>query len=244
MLRALWQALVAPGRRWCTLVAAFGCAFALWLPAHTSLPAVCGALSRIPARDWLLLMGPGWTLADAAAGWIVMLVAMMPPLLAEPMRHVWFASLPRRRTWAAVLFVSAYVFVWTLAAPVLLLLTWTCRGSGSEMQDVAVGLGAAMLWSASPLAQHARNRCHRVLRVGATGHRADRECVSYGLYAGAMCVAVCWPWMLVVLLVESAHLAVMLAIGLWLIMDRLFPPRRPAWQLPPALGRAVWRLTR
>lgn len=245
MFRDLWLALFAPGRRWCTAIAAFGCAIAVWAPAGAALPGLCGSLIRTPPSDWgQLVGGPGVSPVDLGLGWIVMLLAMMPPLLADPIRHVWFASMPRRRAWAVGLCLAAYALVWTLVAPALMVLAWGLRGGLSETTALSVALCFAMVWSASPVAQWARNRCHGVRRVGANGRSADLECVAYGTYVGGACVAVCWPWMLLPILAEELHAPVMVLVTAWLVLDRLFPPRRAAWQLPPAVGQILWRLGR
>ena len=44
-----------------------------------------------------------------------MLLAMMPPLLAMPLMHVYWSSLPRRRVRALACFVGAYGSVWLAA---------------------------------------------------------------------------------------------------------------------------------
>ena len=54
------------------------------------------------------------------AGWLAMLLAMMPPLLAQPVLHVWWSSLRPRRPWALFLFGSAYTAVWMGAGAVLI----------------------------------------------------------------------------------------------------------------------------
>ena len=48
-----------------------------------------------------------------------MLLAMMPPLVAPPLLHVWHRSLPRRRLRAVALFVLGYACVWLTAGALL-----------------------------------------------------------------------------------------------------------------------------
>jgi hypothetical protein len=48
-----------------------------------------------------------------------MLVAMMSPLLASPLLHLWRRSLPRRRGRAIALFLLGYAVIWLAAALLL-----------------------------------------------------------------------------------------------------------------------------
>jgi predicted metal-binding membrane protein len=171
-----------------------------------------------------------------------MLLAMMAPLFAEPVRHVWFSSLPSRRRWAALLCAAGYLAVWMAAAPAIILISWTLRAGLSAGWALPLAAGAAIAWSASPMSQRARNRCHRFLRIGARGRQADLECLSQGLYSGAMCVATCWPWMIAPMLLTGFwHGIAMVAVSLWLALERILPAREPHWQWPPAISQLLWR---
>lgn len=241
MLRALGRAAASPPHCWLLAVATAGCIASAMLPPQASLSALCGSLGRVPLADWPMLMGPVWSPIGLSLAWLVMLTAMMPPLLAEPVRHVWHASMPVRRAWAVLLCALGYVLLWMLAGVILVPTALRMSASVPDGTAAAVSLGLALLWSASPSAQQARNRCHRTLRVGAHGRRADLECLIYGMNVGSACVWLCWPWMLVPMMSETGHVAAMVGVGLWLLLDRLFPPRRPGWRLPPALGELIWR---
>lgn len=241
MLKALALSLTAPGRRWCTVAAAIGLALVVYLPPRASLPALCGALSRLPLEEWQAALGPVSPLSLLAA-WGVMLLAMMAPLFAEPMRHVWFSSLPGRRGSAVLLCAAGYLAVWMVVAPAIILISWTLHAGLSAGWAMLLVVAAALAWSASPWSQRARNRCHRFLRVGAHGRRADRECLTQGLYSGAMCVSACWPWMVVPMLMTGYwHVIAMVSVSLWLTLERIMPPREARWQLPPAISQWLWR---
>jgi len=241
MLRALGRAAIIPPQCWLLAVAAGGCLASVTLPPQASLSALCGSLGRVPIADWPMLMGLVWSPISLALAWLVMLTATMPPLLAEPVRHVWHASMPVRRAWAVLLFALGYLLLWMLAGVILVPTALRISAMLPEGTAAAISLGLALIWSASPSAQQARNKCHRTLRIGAHGWRADLECLLYGMHVGTACVWLCWPWMLAPMMFESGHVAAMISVGLWLLLDRLFPPRRPCWRLPPPLGELVWR---
>lgn len=243
MLRALIRALVAPIRRWCTGVAIVSYVLVALLPAGDVLPAFCGQLSRVPLSDLRAALGPV-SLLGLLSAWALMLAAMMPPLFADPLRHVWSASLVPRRAWAGLVCLAGYASVWIGLAPAIVGLAWLLQAFLPPVGAMAVALATATAWSCSPPAQHARNWCHRRLPVGASGRRADRECFAQGLTSGAACSAVCWPWMLVPLLLSGAwHTLAMVIIALWLMLERTFPWRQAKWQLPPAVGLLLWNRT-
>ena len=234
LAQALRAALAAPGRRWLTIAAALGVAASTLLPAASALPALCGMPLRAAWGQWDAFLGPVVTPASLALAWLVMLLAMMPPLLGEPLRHLWFSSLPGRRPWSAALFATSYTAVWMLVAPALLLAAWASRDAlgGGAVPAVAC---FAFAWSSTPWTQRARNLCHRACRIGASGLRADAECIACGARYAARCVTVCWPWMMLPLLVEGWHVLAMVAVALWLMLDRICPPRPASWQWPPAV---------
>jgi hypothetical protein len=239
MFRLLISALTAPGRRWCTMAAVTSLVLSAYLPMQASLSAYCGALSAVPFGEWITVLAPLAPL-KLLAGWCLMLVAMMTPLAADPLRHAWFASLPPRRGWAVLLCSGGYFAVWILMAPTIIVISWGLRTVGAWAMPVAIA--AALAWSFSPWSQHARNRCHRLLRIGAHGFRANGECLGQGMYSGAMCVAVCWPWMLVPMVANGyAHVLSMIGVSLWLTVERILPPRAPGWRWPPVVAHALWR---
>src|SRR3954454_19042514 len=86
-----------------------------------------------------------------AAGWALMLVAMMPPLLVAPLTHVWDRSGARRRGRSIALFLAGYGLVWI---PVGTALAGFALAVRAATGGVAIPLGAAMLaalvWQASP----------------------------------------------------------------------------------------------
>lgn len=185
-----------------------------------------------------LMLGLQWSPAATAAGWLVMLVAMMPPLLLEPVGHVWYSSQQRRRIRALLLFGLAYTAVWFTLAFILLPAAILLRLAASDAAPLAA-IALAVAWSASPPAQSARNRCHRLPAITPFGRAADRDCLRQGVASGLACAATCWPWMLVPMTFDGFHVAAMAAAGIVLFAERVAPPQRAAWQLPPFLSVLV-----
>ena len=233
---------------WIGIAASMLCAFGwawtlaadLAMPgdAMVSIPAFCGAwLSAALLRDgsgfdqWLLLNPP--TLLSLA--WLGMLLAMMPPLLRQPAAYLWQRSLSRRRWRAIAMFAAGYFAIWMLAGAVLLALAFGLQ-TWAAGRIVPLGIGAlalALLWQAAPARQHALNRCHHQPRIAAFGWRADRDVLRYAATHAGWCVAACWAWMLLpLLLAGAAHLAAMLVVTILLAFERTRPARPARWRWP------------
>lgn len=166
--------------------------------------------------------------------WLIMLVAMMSPLLADPIRHLWVRSLPRRRWIAIVLFLTAYVAIWMLAGVLLMLSTILLRilaGNG-WLAAPGLALALAIAWQSSPWKQACLNHCHWTPRLSPFGLAADRDCLRYGMVNGFWCVGACWALMLLPLAAVHPYLTLMSATTLILVVERYRPARPARWRVP------------
>ena len=234
---APWPALFA--------LAAAGLIFSAWSAGGATLPAFCGAGTARALRElgWPDAVGlafalnpPGRLIAD----WAAMLLAMMPPLLAPPLLHVWRSSLPRRRAWGTACFVLGYGLLWMAAGPILIglaLLLQLVAGEGGLA--FAGALLLAIVWSASPWQRIALNRSHRLRRIGLFGWAADRDCLTFGAIHALWCMMSCWAWMLAALTAGPWHVAAMMLAATMMLGERLAAPRQPRWRLPALLSLLV-----
>jgi predicted metal-binding membrane protein len=207
-----------------------------------TVPAFCGAgMARLLlASGWpdavsleLGLNPPARLLAD----WASMLLAMMPPLLAAPLMHVWRSSLPRRRVRALAHFALGYGAIWMTAGPILISVVLLLQlVAGDDALALAGALILATIWSASPWQRAALNRSHRLCRIGLFGRTADRECLTFGVVHALWCIASCWAWMLAALAAGRWHIAAMILAGAVMLGERLTAPERPRWRLPAFLS--------
>ncbi|WP_404941112.1 DUF2182 domain-containing protein [Pseudomonas danubii] len=228
---------------WLLLASLCGWGWLLGSTALLSIPAFCGSLPLAGyALGWqgieqALLFNPPGPLLLA---WLLMLLAMTPLLLVQPLRYVWHRSLRRKRWQAVSLFVLGFVAVWSLMGLVLLgLVVVTRLWLGlSSLPSLGAALALCLLWQASPFKQHCLNQCHRQPRIAAFGWRFVRDCLGFGVTVGSWCVGSCWPLMLLPLLVEQGHLLLMLLCTLWMLYERLLRPRPAQWYWPLALR---WR---
>ncbi|HEY4165441.1 MAG TPA: DUF2182 domain-containing protein [Reyranella sp.] len=186
---------------------------------------------RIPSPLSLLAFASP---ASLVAGWALMALAMMAPLIARPLLHVREQSLARRRRRAMLLFAAGYGSVWLAAGLVLQPLAWLLPSLAPGTPWVGVALAAlvAVVWQMSPAKQACLNGCHRQPALAAFGLEADLDALGFGVGHALWCVAACGPLML---LAESAQ-----AIGLWLAMPAaalFILAERFEWP-----GPFVWRL--
>jgi predicted metal-binding membrane protein len=196
------------------------------MPANCS-PAMLRAMPSSPL-DLLLELNP---LVSLAAGWALMLAAMMAPAILAPLRHVRDRSFSRRRARAIALFVAGYAAVWMAAGSMLLALVLATRRAvpGSSV-PLALAIMIALGWQFSPLKQRCLNRCHARAELAAFGPAADLDALHFGLTHGVWCVGSCWALMLLPLLIWRGHVAAMAAVALWVFAERLDGPMPPRWR--------------
>jgi len=174
--------------------------------------------------------------AHIALSWLLMLTAMMTPILAGPLYHLWVRSLARRRWRAIGVFIAAYLVVWMGMAPVLVLFVALLRIAATWFSVPVGGLAVAiaLVWQASPVKQFCLNRCHWTPRLGAFGWSADADCARYGLVNGLWCVGTCWALMLVPITAVDMpmHLGLMVIIAVVMVIERLQPAKPARWRFP------------
>lgn len=196
-------------------------------------------LLSVSAAGWLLLLalGTGETAASICgnpaspatvgrllAMWTVMLLAMMPLLLAHPLRHIARSSLSRRRAASTALFAAGYAATWMAAGTLLLPAAALLR---SMFGDVAlpIALLLAAAWQVTPLRLSLVSACHRAPSLRALGRGAFIDSLRYGHRWGAACVGTCWALMLTPLAAAEYHGVIMPAAALAVILERHWPKR-------------------
>lgn len=175
----------------------------------------------------ILFIGP----AKLAFGWTLMVAAMMPPLIAAPLRHVYDRSFASRRTRSMLLFVVGYATVWITAGVGLQAIALATRSAiPVPLVWFSLATAMAMLWQVSPAKQWCLNRCHRRANLAAFGAAADRDAFDFGLLNGASCVGACWALMLLPLLAGHGHVMAMIVVTLFVFAERLERPAPLEWR--------------
>jgi predicted metal-binding membrane protein len=179
---------------------------------------------------------PGGSLGEAmrpdrVLAWGLMVLAMMGPLLAGPLYHLWHRSLARHRLRGIALFLSAYVAGWCLACGVFALALDAAnayQAGDAVLLPAAVSLAAA--WQLSPDKRYALLRCHLRPPLSVFGTRAWLDPIWFGLRRAFWCVLSCWALMLVSFSTRSGGILPMLIVSAIIAYEQVFrePPRLPA----------------
>lgn len=194
-----------------------------------------GVVTMTASLSVLLALNPPSALA---AGWALMLVAMMSPLVIPEIHHIRFTSLARRRARSIALFVAGYGGVWMLCGTVL---------TGAELLALALAPGSYIpttvavlitcVWQASPLKQYCLNKCHQNWPLRVFGLEADLDAFRFGWTHGLWCAGSCGGLMLLPMLLPEGHLMAMAAVAALVFCERLEDPELPRWKMR-GLGKA------
>jgi len=119
----------------------------------------------VSADYWIVLSW--WSMEDAlffnpveqlVVSWLLMLLAMMAPLLTQPISHLWHRSLARRRLRAIAIFVAGYATIWLMAGIILTIAAIILKalaGAGPLHASV-FAIAIAVLWQVTPAKQYQR----------------------------------------------------------------------------------------
>jgi predicted metal-binding membrane protein len=220
----------------------------MFAPAHLRAPRrdraiLGGSLVALAAAAWLALwlwgtspyarylhhdgdVGPlAAQAALFAAGWVLMIVAMMLPS-SVPLVMTFGALVRRRRRPGTLvgLLLAGYLAVWAGFGLAAWLLDRAIHAAVTALPWLAahpeVILGATLLgaglWQFSPLRDRCLDECRSPMGFVMNRWRGvseARESFAMGIAHGAFCVGCCWSLMLVMFGVGLANVAVMLALG-------------------------------
>jgi predicted metal-binding membrane protein len=163
------------------------------------------------------------SLPTALAGWMLMSVAMMVPVVLPAVRHVGFNSIRQRRQLAMFLFFAVYVGVWVAFG----MLALTGQRLALETLDIdarvllASALAVAAGWQLTRVKRRALLACRRTVPLPPIGRRADAGCARFAFRQGRRCVASCWALMAVMLAVQQAAVVWMLALTALIAIEEL-----------------------
>lgn len=203
--------------------------------AHCAVAISGGATWRASLQMFLAMNRP----VSLAAGWVLMLVAMMTPVLIPPIRHVRLQSFSNRRVRAAALFVGGYAAIWLAASAVLLTIEVAAALFARQSYAAVAAALAALIWQFSPARQHCLNRGHAHPALAAFGPAADHDALRFGITHGIWCVGSCWALMTFSMLLPLGNVAAMGAVAFLIVSEQLDQPARPRWN-----WRLSTRLTR
>jgi predicted metal-binding membrane protein len=198
-------------------------------------PATVSEMALPASLQMLFVMNPA---AYLAAAWSLMLVAMMSPVLIQPIRHINLRSFIHRRPRSVILFVTGYAAIWVALGGVLLSIELAAKLL-TQSYLVAGGLVLiASVWQCSPIKQRCLNRCHAPAELAAFGVAADFDALRFGITHGIWCGGSCWALMLFPMVLPRGHVLAMAAVAVLILVERLEQPTPPCWRWR-GLGKAI-----
>ena len=132
----------------------------------------------------------GGGVAASLDQWLVMTIAMMMPMVVQPIRTTAERSLWRRRHRAIGAFLLGYLGCWMIAGVFVSLLPSGYRYSA------AIAFLIAAAWQMTRQKRIALAGCHWTAPLAPDGWAADFDCICYGARIGVRCVGSCWALML------------------------------------------------
>lgn len=169
------------------------------------------------------------TLQNGMVPWAIMIVAMMFPLLNEPVRHVTFSVRRKDKNLGIVFFLLGYLIIWTMIGVVFLLFPVLIELIVSEQNSLIItsigalgfGVAAALIWH--PSRPRRMTQCSMTLPIRIDGWSLYFDSAYYGIRIGLVCFVMCWAPMMALVLVHHTFL-IMLLSTLILIYERYFIP--------------------
>ena len=151
----------------------------------------------LSAGAWLVMLAHPAHHAHAYGAvlrnWMVMSVAMMLPMVIDPMRLAAERSFWHRRHRAIAGFLLGYLGLWLLAGVVASLIVVP---HGMQNRAAGIALAVAAAWQLTRWKRRGLHGCHRSMPLAPRGWRADRDCMRFGVMIGTRCMLSCWALML------------------------------------------------
>jgi len=156
-----------------------------WPGSLTHCPVTTsGALLWTASLQMMLAMNPPGLLA---AGWVLMLMAIMAPVLIPPIRHVWLQSFKHRRARSIGLFIAGYAAIWLAMGVLLVGIELAAALFAPQWYVPVAGAFSTVVWQFSPMKQRCLNRGHAHTALAAFGFAADRDALRFGVTHGIWC---------------------------------------------------------
>jgi len=191
--------------------------------AARRIPAWAIGASAIVLVAWvgMLALPMSHALTSVAAGWVLMVVAMMVPTVARPMLRISAGSGLR-----AFSFMAGYVLAWTLSLPIAVLVM---RASVWSTTSVVVLWIAVGFYQLLPTTSRNLRRCRSLDATASAG--------ALGVRQGFSCMIACLPMMLAVMLSIMVWTTALVPTALIVLAACAFM----IWEKSPSVSRTAIR---
>lgn len=165
------------------------------------------------------------TISKGMPSWIIMVIAMMFPLLNEPVRHVAFSVRSKDRDWCILGFLTGYIIIWSVAGMLFLLLplfTDLITGIRSSLVNGLINmsgflLAAILIWL--PVRPVLMMKCGYTAPIRIRGWNRYADSISYGMKMGGHCLNTCWAPM-AALMLSHHNIYLMFIVTFVIIYER------------------------
>jgi predicted metal-binding membrane protein len=169
--------------------------------------------------------------ASLAAGWTLMVAAMMLPVLVPALYYIRVRSFTHRRARSTAFFLAGYGAIWIAVGGVLLAIELAASSFAPQSYlPAAAVVIIALVWQLSPIKQRCLNRCCGYPVLAAFGAAADVDAFRFGITHGAWCAGSCWALMLAPMLLQRGHLLAMAIVAFLIFSERLEEPAPLRWR--------------
>lgn len=169
--------------------------------------------------------GMGKAISNDMVPWILMVIAMMFPLLNEPVRHVAFSVRRKDRNAGILVFLTGYTITWAMAGLLFFAAQFFLNRVAVAQTPLvnaiimASGFILAAVLSWLPVRPVLLARCRLTIPISIHGFSLYRDSLQYGLQMGLICLAICWAPMAALLLTHH-NLILMYAVTIVLFYER------------------------
>ena len=169
------------------------------------------------------------TMSGNLIQWFFMIVAMMFPLLNEPVRHVAFSVRRKEKNSAILFFLLGYTLIWSLLGIIFLIIPFFLETFinnkellvNSLIKAAGFLLAAALVWfPGRPLKMV---KCSQVDPIRINGFGLYYDGFVYGFKIGLICLNLCWVPMLALVLAHH-NFILMFLVTIVLIFERYMLP--------------------
>lgn len=163
----------------------------------------------------------GWGLTH----YTIMILAMMFPLLSNPIAHVGFSVQRKIRDIAIAFFLAGYTAVWVVIGLVFSVLASYLRlklatyPSAEFLSALGFLIGALIFWL--PSRRLSLMACERTLPIRMCSFGSFVDCFGYGAYSGLTCAKICWAPMLIMFM-NSHSFSIMAFVTISIFLERYY----------------------
>lgn len=176
-----------------------------------------------------ILKGILSTIPESMPAWLLMVVAMMFPLLSEPVKHVAFSVRQKDKNPGMLTFLAGYTIAWATAGIFIMAIQFYINrlmtGQSYLIRSLVLpsGFMLAALYCWLPVRPVLMARCKLTMPISIKGWQLYTGSLLYGIKMGLICFTICWAPMLALAMTHHSFI-LMYAVTIVLFYERYLLP--------------------